>query len=240
LRKRLAIVAAGTVAAVSVTVGFSLLRAAAAGGGPSLVSQAAEQVSDRVAYVEQTLAINHVRLPRDYLIALATMNYVGGHVSTAEYGYLRAKHQPLPRTAAQALAMQAGICGAASTTVIAILDRFHVQARRVNVYYSTPHAPHNGHTTVEVLYGGTWHWFDPTWGTMYVPRKGPPSNVLSLLQVLRLPPAVRQRDRLGDDTRLWDRTVVAAGQDFGRETGMLFLTLPHLRVVVGGRTIYRR
>ena len=240
MRKRLAIVAAVMTAAVSVTVAFGLLRAAVAGGEPSLVSQAAERVADRVVFVEQTLARNHIRLPRDYLISLATMSYVGGHVSAAQYGYLRAEHQPLPRTAAETLATQAGICGNASTTMIAILQRFHVQTRRVNVYYPTPHAPHNGHTTVEVRYGGAWHWFDPTWGTMYVPRTGSPSRVLSLVQVLRLSPAARQRDRLGDDTRLWDRAVAAVGRGFGRETGMLFLTLPHLRVVVDGRTIYRR
>lgn len=238
MRKRLAIAVAATT--LTVVVAFGVLRAADAGGGPSLVSQAAQQVSERVAYVQQTLARNHVRLPRSYLISLAAMSYVGGHVSAAQYGYLRATQQPLPRTAAEALGMQAGICGAASTTLIAILDRFHIQARRVDIYYSTPDAPRNGHTTVEVRYGGVWHWFDPTWGTMYVPPKGSPAHVLSLLQVLKLTPAARQQDRLGDDTRLWDRAVVAVGRGFGRETGMLFLTLQHLRVVVHGRTIFRR
>lgn len=238
LRKRSAIVTAA--AAFAVILGFAVLRASEAGGGPSLVSQAAQQVSNRVAYVEQALAVDHVRLPHTYLVALSTMSYVVGHVSAAEYGYLRATHQPLPRTAAEALATQAGICGAASTTMVAILDRLGIEARTVNVFYSTPHARRNGHTTVEVRYGSAWHWFDPTWGTVYVPHMGAQWHVLSLLQVLRLSPAEREKDRLGDDTRLWDRAVSAAGPSFGRETGMLFLTLPHLRVVVGGRTIYRR
>jgi hypothetical protein len=226
--------------AVALAIGFALLRVATAGGSPNPLAQAEQDVADRVIYVERTLTLNHVRLPHDYAVSLAAMGYVVGHVSAPQYGYLRATHQPLPRTAAEALEMQAGICGNAATTMLAILGHFHVPARRVNVYYSTPAAAVNGHTTVEVWYGEAWHWFDPTWGTIYVRRGAPQSRVLSLLQVLRLPPAARQAARLGDDTRLWNRTVVAAGPGFGRETGMLFLTIRHLRVAVGAKVIYRR
>jgi hypothetical protein len=169
------------------------------------------------------------------------MSYVVGHVSAPQYGYLRdIAHQPLPRTAAEALEMQAGICGNAATTMLAILGRFHIQARRVNIYYSTPDAATNGHTTVEVRYGGLWHWFDPTWGTLYVPPNGPQWHVLSLLQVLGLSPRAQRAARVGDDTLLWSRAVAAAGHSFGIDTGKLFLALPHLRVAVGPRTIYQR
>ena len=43
-----------------------------------------------------------------------------------------------------------------------------------------------------------WHWFDPTWGTMYVSPKAAQSNVLSLVNVLRLPSAEQRTDRIGD------------------------------------------
>lgn len=230
----------GLVAAVAAG-GISLLHVASAGGGPSPLAQAEQEVSDRVAYVERTLALERVHLPRPYVVSLATMSYVVGHVSAPQYGYLRyIAHQPLPRTAAEALEMQAGICGNAATTMQTMLAHFHVEARRVDVYYSTPNASSNGHTTVEVRYAGTWHWFDPTWGTIYVRPGTAQSRVLSLVQVLELSPAARRAARIGDDTLLWDRAVVAAGRVFGLDTGRLFLTLPHLRVRVDGKTIYSR
>jgi hypothetical protein len=169
------------------------------------------------------------------------MNYVAGHVSATQYGYLtEIARQPGPVTPEDALQMQAGICGNARDTMLAILGRLHVEARSVDVYYSTPSAPRNGHSTVEVRYRGAWHWFDPTWATMYVKRGNPQWKVLSLVDVLTLPPAKQRADRIGNDTMLWERAVTAAGHSLAVETGMLFLTLPHLRVEAGSSTIYRR
>ena len=73
-------------AAVVVSVGaFSWSGASAQS---SAVSLAASDVSERVDYVEHTLASVHKRLPHNYLVALAAMNYVAGHVSATQYGYL--------------------------------------------------------------------------------------------------------------------------------------------------------
>jgi hypothetical protein len=225
--------------AVVIVLGLGVLRSAAA-NGPTPLSQADEDVSDRVTYVERTLALERRSLPHDYVVSLAAMTYVVGHVSAPQYGYLKTAHKPLPQTPAEALAEQAGICGQAASTMLAILGHFHVPARRVAIYYSTPHARKNGHTTVEVRYDGAWHWFDPTWGTIYVQPKTAQWRVLSLVHVLRLSPSQQRVARLGDDTLLWNRAVTAAGRGFGLETGMLFLRLPHLRVAVGKKIVYRR
>lgn len=225
--------------AVVTVLGLGVLRTAAA-NGPSLISQAEQDVGDRVAYVERTLALEHRRLPHDYLVSLSAMSYVVGHVSAPQYGFLETTHRALPTTPTEALAQQAGICGQAASTMLAILRHFDVRARRVAVYYSTPRARSNGHTTVEVRYDGSWHWFDPTWGTIYVRPHTPQWRVLSLVGVLELSPPEQRSARIGDDSLLWNRAVTAAGRGFGVETGMLFLQMPHLRVTADGKALFRR
>jgi hypothetical protein len=236
--------------ALAVGAGFALsvgvrhlavANAQASPAQPSALSVAITDVSHRALYAERTLAVAHTHPPRPYVVALAAMSYVVGHVSAPQYGYLHEiAHQPLPTDAQESLQTQAGICGNATAAMLAILNRLHVEARRVNIFYSTPHAPINGHTTLEVRYDGAWHWFDPTWGTIYIRPKTPQWDVLSLVDVLRLPPAEQRSNRIGDDSRLWARVVTTAGRSLGIETGMLFVTLPHLRVEVAGRTVYRR
>ena len=241
-RRRLVVAAFAAVAAMlwATLAAASIIRDSAP-GPPLQVASAAQLVAQRVMYADHVLASSHKRVPRGYLVALATMSYIVGHVSASQYGYLNEiAHEPLPADANSTLAAQAGICGGATTTMLAILEKLHLPARRVDVYYPTPATPSNGHTTVEVKYDGRWHWFDPTWGTVYVPSGKPQSDVLSLVQVLNLPAALRAKYRIGNDARLWEQTVLAAGPELGRETGMLFLTLPHLRVEVSGRVVYSR
>jgi hypothetical protein len=243
---RLRAVGVGIVVGASIGASAGGLHAAFAGGPrpaaqTSALSNAVREVSDRVRYSEVTLAEAHKRLPHAYVVSLAAMSYVVGHVSAPQYGYLHEiAHRALPKDAEDSLETQAGICGNAQMAMIAILNRLHVEARAVSVSYPTPHAPRNGHATVEVRYGGTWHWFDPTWGTIYVRPKAPQWNVLSLVDVLNLSPGRRRAARIGDDARFWARIVTAAGHSAGVETGMLFLERPHLRVEIADKTVYRR
>ena len=232
----------GAVIGVTLTLALTLLIGlSSASSNRSAVDVAARDVSQRVTFVQQTLARSHIRAPRAYLISLAAMSYVLGHVSASQYGYLRdIAHQRLAPTADAALQADAGICGNATIALLAILKRLQIRARHVTVFYSTPQARDNGHATVEVWYDRAWHWFDPTWGTVYVRPHTPEWDVLALVDVLKLPPAKQRAARLGDDTRLWTRVVAAAGHSLGVETGMLFLTLPHLRVQVDGNVVYRR
>ena len=227
--------------ATGIVVSAGVFAWSGAGAQSSAVALATSDVSERVDYVEQTLTGAHARLPHNYLVALAAMSYVAGHVSATQYGYLtQIAHRPAPVNAEEALQLQAGVCGSARDTMLAILRRLHTKARSVDAYYSTPDAPVNGHSTVEVWYQGAWHWFDPTWATIYVKPGTSQWKVLSLVDVLRLPPARQHAYRIGSDTMLWERAVTAAGHSLGIETGMLFVTLPHLRVETGGRTIYQR
>src|SRR5690349_24658328 len=81
----------------------------------SALSIAVRVISDRVAFAEHTLAVTHRRVPRAYVVSLATMSYVVGHVSATQSGYLHeVAHQPLPTDAEQSLQTGAGICGTAT------------------------------------------------------------------------------------------------------------------------------
>ena len=142
---------------------------------PSPLAVANEEVSREVKYVE-----GGVHYSRAQLIAEAAMDYVAGHVSDTEYGYLEISHEKVPRPVANpTLRAQAGICTGAAVTFAAIVHHFGLPVRSVNFYYDDP-APENtpdGHVAVEVQYDGGWHFFDPTYGQFWTDSGG---KVLSL------------------------------------------------------------
>lgn len=123
-------------------------------------------------------------MPRAYLAALIVTNYVIGHISPPAYGQLRHTGKPLPTggqdavIAERALAVEAGLCGQASSLAMVLYGRLRVKARQLDILY-----PEGGHTTVEVRYDGGWHWFDPILGYHYVEA----DNVLSLIDALQHP-----------------------------------------------------
>ena len=144
-------------------------------GLPSPLAVADKQVSQEVQYVQ-----GGVHYSRAQLISEAAMDYVAGHVSDTEYGYLETSHQKVPAPLAnKTLATQAGICTGAAVTFAAIVHHFGLPVRSVNFYYDDP-APENtpdGHVAVEVQYDGGWHFFDPTYGQFWTGASG---NVLSV------------------------------------------------------------
>jgi hypothetical protein len=147
---------------------------------PSPLSVAVEQVRREVAYVKGGVP----QYSRDQLISEAAMDYVAGHVSDTAYGYVAAfGGSRLPRpTANGALRTQAGICTGAAVTFGTIVHHFGLPVRSVNFYYDDPaplDAP-DGHVAVEVLYGGGWHFFDPTFGLFWTDSSG---KVLSITEV---------------------------------------------------------
>jgi hypothetical protein len=147
-------------------------------GRPSALAVADEQVSDEVEYVQGGVHYSHAQL-----IAEAAMDYVAGHVSDTEYGYLETSHGRVPSSRAnRALSAQAGICTGAAVTFAAIVHHFGLPVRSVNFYYDDP-PPANtpdGHVAVEVQYDGSWHFFDPTFGQFWTDSSG---KVLALADV---------------------------------------------------------
>lgn len=159
----------------------------------------------------------------DELTALAALEYVVGHVSVAEYGYLEVAKLPLPAHTPDAiLGAQAGICGETSLAFASIMQHLGYTTRRVAFYWTDPVWGPDAHTAVEVAYGGSWHYFDPTFDQYWTDSAG---NVMSISGV-RASGGTRYKNNLGFTNlieNLWFN---------GDDTA--FQTDPATTVVLGG------
>jgi hypothetical protein len=181
-----------------------------------------------------------------YPIALSIMNYVVGHVSAPNYGYLNEiADNPTAGDVEDILQRQAGICGAAQLTFGAIAGQVGLVTRKLFISYPLPDGTLGSHATNEVYYddghSAGWHWFDATWGIFYRDPSAGQDDVLSLTEVLNLDAASRDRDRIQDRSLLWTQVVEALGKSQAIGTGYWFLEFPHLTVQTeSGETIYQR
>jgi len=133
---------------------------------PTPLQDAIRIVGDERTYTK-LVADNQTKVPADrgYLISVAAMNYVVGHVLAPEYGYRNGiAHLPLPDlgSASSALSLQAGICGDAAFAFKAIVGAFDLPVRSVGFFYEG-----GEHIATETFYAGKWHYFDPTWGIYF-------------------------------------------------------------------------
>lgn len=129
---------------------------------------AVKSVIDRATYCRE-------KVPQwDYKrhLCYAALEYVTGHVSAPQYGADRM----IETDAETILAKQEGICGHAGIALQAILTKCKVSNKHVEIYQ----ADGGGHVAVEAGWGRTWHYLDPTWGTIYVKD----DRVLNLKQIL--------------------------------------------------------
>jgi hypothetical protein len=183
---------------------------------------AEEQVRREVFYEEhQALPYSHGRL-----VAQAAMDYVVGHVSASAYGYLEVTGGALPLpTPDSTLGTQAGICGFAALTFAAIVKHFGYQVRSVQFYYTEPppYSTAASHVAVEVYYDGGWHFFDPTFGVLWVDQTT--GNVQSITEA-----------RAGLGTKSKDEaTFTNLAEDFFFGDGTAFETDPATTVVLDGQ-----
>jgi hypothetical protein len=161
-----------------------------------------------------------VKSPLGELVGEAALDYTVGHVSTGALGYLELVGARLPGPKPnEILAAQAGLCGPASQVFAAIVKRLGFSVRAVLFYYTDPGGQADGHTAVEVSYGGTWHFFDPTFGQFWTDAAG---NVLSIAQI-RAGLGTVQRDAASFTNVIEDASL---GND------AWFLTDPRTRVVI--------
>jgi hypothetical protein len=129
---------------------------------------------------------------------------------------------------------------------LAIASRLGLPARPVYIWYpeefpeyTGPGVP--GHATVEVSYGGAWHWFDPTWGMFYRDLYARDDDVDSLIDVLGMDSDLRDIMRFQNSSLLWAQVVRYLGPAAARSTGQSFMDFPRLRVESPyGAVIYRR
>jgi Transglutaminase-like superfamily len=193
---------------------------------PTPLAVAVQQVDNEAAWAAQEDTRYGIPYSAGTLASVAATNYVVGHVSTGEFGFLELENLPLPQaTPDSILGAQAGICGHAALTFAAIIKRLGFPVRSVQFYYSTPQGDPDSHIADEVYYDDGWHFFDPTFGTFWTDAAG---QVLSISDV-RAQGGIEQKDSasftnfvenawyVGDDTAfLTDptTTVVLDGQPF--------------------------
>jgi hypothetical protein len=233
----------GILAVAMMTPGVPTVRPLDSASDP--VTDAAVHILREVAYLEHRVA-DTTLLAREYLLAVSAMNYVVGRVTAPAYGYRRdISREALPEggppdvIARRALSMQAGICGHAAHTMMAILSRVGVRSRQVQMYYSTPRARQNGHVAVEVYYDDGWRYLDPTWGSMYVQPGAAPTALLSAHAIALLPREHRARARRDHETLLW-RQVVSASPTLPADTGYAAFDAADLRLVIDDVLVYQR
>lgn len=186
---------------------------------PSPLAVAVNQVRTEVAYVK-----TGVPYSRGQLVSEAAMDYVAGHVSDTEYGYLESSGGKVPSPAANAaLRTQAGICTGAAVSFATIVHRLGFRVRSVNFFYFDLPPDQNtsdGHVGVEVYYDDAWHYFEPTYGLFWTDPKG---NVLSIHQV-RAGQGTLQKN-VASFTNVFEDAV------FGND--VWFLTDPNTKVKYG-------
>jgi Transglutaminase-like superfamily len=168
---------------------------------------AVEQVRREVEWAQ-----GGVSTPVGQLQSEAAMDYTIGHVSTGAFGYFELVGAPLPgQHPNEILAAQAGLCGQASQVFAAIVKSLGLPVRAILFYYTDPWGAADGHTAVEVSYGGSWHFYDPTFGQFWTDANG---NVLSIAQV-RAGLGTQQRDAASFTNLVED---VSLGNDTWFET----------------------
>lgn len=190
---------------------------------PRPLAVAVSQVRHQVAWADGRAA--H---PPGQLVAQAAMDYTVGHVSTGAFGYLELVKGPLPGYQPnRILGLQAGICGQAAWVFAAIVRQFGFHVRSVTFSYLDPNGSPDGHTAAEVSYGGSWHFFDPTYGQFWRDASG---NVLSISQI-RAGLGTRVKDlasftNLVEDASLGDDTWFVTQPSTETQIGTLTLRLP--------------
>lgn len=167
---------------------------------------------------------------RQYLTALATMNYVQSRVSSTQYGYL-AKWSPkqVPTTDQACLTSGAGICGNQVSVFLNLAKRLDLRARSVEFYWKSPRGVPSSHVAAEVEVGDRWEFFDVTWGTVYkrdAARSRGSLEALSIAELMALPNP--RAYRITNESVLAYQCMVAAGFD-------AFEYLDHAKSVIVGK-----
>ena len=222
--------------------GLTLATSRTASAQDELIWQGVQRVHQECQYVIPSLW----GLNTGYPYALALMNYVNGLVSAPNYGYLATNGHAPESDPNEILAAQAGLCEQAQLVYLAIASRLGLPARPIYIWYpeefpeyTGPGVP--GHATVEVSYGGAWHWFDPTWGMFYRDLYARDDDVDSLIDVLGMDSDLRDIMRFQNSSLLWAQVVRSLGPAAARATGQSFMDFPQLRVESPyGVVIYRR
>ena len=205
------------------------------------------QAVTRVFHECQYVAPAFSGLNTSYAYALSILSYVQGLVSAPHYGYFNTIGGSPPGSDPEdILAKQAGICGHAQILFMAIAAWLGVHTRPVYIWYpeefpeyTGPGVP--GHAAVEVYYGGTWHYFDPTWGWFFRNTPGRFDKIYSLVDVLQLPATTRQSASVENRSLLWTQVTLYRGPVATKATGYWFMDFQHLRVESPfGNVIYSR
>jgi len=213
-------------------VGLSVAQADDRVSRTPRLDQAVKSIREQVAWFGE----RPKGYSREFLAAVATMNYVQSRVSSLNYALLVKAKKPLPTTAEEHLGLQAGICGGQVMTFREILNRLGVRNRPIEFYIrGRTRAGNRGHIGAEVFYAGKWRFFDVTWGTYYS-RSGKANkrvdNLLSIKEVL----ATKDAKRLAVTNRsdLWFQQWTA-----NRLDAFEYVTASQMDLIVGRGGVVR-
>ena len=151
-------------------------------------------------------------LSREYVFAVATMNYVQSQLSSLNYSRLAINKTPLPGTVEECFQQKAGICGNQIAAFLQIAGRLKVRARPVEFYVhgETPEKNH-GHICAEVFYRQKWRLIDVTWGTLYRIPGGAIDELASITEIRG--DRRSRRWAVTNETDLWYQQWKASGLD---------------------------
>jgi hypothetical protein len=196
------------------------------------IQEAEQRIRQEMVYVKPL----YIGCNNSYPLALATMNYIVGHVSAPNYGYLN-EYAKNPTVSVQdILKREAGICGSAQECYMALAYQLGLQARRVYIWYPQYDrgSLRAGHCVVEVFWNGKWHFFDTTYGAFFRSSETR-DDVLSLIEVLEMDELSRKSCEVSDHTLLW--------QDACHNIGLNYLNYSKLIVQIdnySGPIVYER
>ena len=165
---------------------------------------------------------------REFLAAVATMNYVQSRVSPLNYSLLIQNRDKLPSEPEAYLKSGAGICGGQVMTARAILNQLGIRNRPVEFYlHGKSPSGNQSHIGIEVFYEGQWHFFDITWGTFFRHQEVESDKVLPIGEVLMAENAAALA--VTNTSDLWYQQWTTAGLD-----PFAYIKTTEKDVVVGG------
>jgi hypothetical protein len=138
------------------------------------IERGVQHVRAEVAGVQR---LGGLPIPAEQVAAQSALTWVQSRLSPAIYAEVGGVND-----LRAAFRLQAGLCGDIVEAFMRVLQGVGVRVLPVQFFYVLAGERHN-HVAAQVLWGGSWHYVDPTWGVLF---EKPGQGVLSPEQVLAL------------------------------------------------------
>ena len=119
-----------------------------------------------------------------YITTLSALNHVQQALSPGRYWTLEARREA-PSRVDECLRQGAGICGNQQRAMVDVMRFLGYAARPIGLYFKDAFGTRSSHATVEVAWGGAWHYVDVTNGAVFRKQGAPGPDLLSITDLLR-------------------------------------------------------